>query len=45
MSYVPEREVASLLDGSGARLLDVETHTASGLLNAGVRSSTYWATR
>jgi ubiquinone/menaquinone biosynthesis C-methylase UbiE len=45
MSSVPESEITSLLDRSGARLLDVDTHAATGLLNAGVRSCTYWATR
>ena len=46
MSYVPEGEIKQLLQsGAAARLLDVETHSASGLLNAGLRSSTYYVTR
>jgi ubiquinone/menaquinone biosynthesis C-methylase UbiE len=46
MSYIPEREIKELLQsGAVARLLDVDTHGASGLMNAGVRSSTYYVTR
>ena len=45
MNYMPEQEVTKLLEEAGARLLQVETEGASGLLNAGVRSSTYWVTR
>jgi hypothetical protein len=45
MSYVPEREIKQVLQLAGARVLDVETHAASGLMNAGLRSSTYYITR
>ncbi len=46
MSYIPEGEIKELLQsGAAARLLDVETRGASGLMNAGVRSSTYYVTR
>ena len=46
MSYAPEGEIRQLLKSrTAARLLDVETHTASGLMNAGLRSNTYYVTR
>ena len=45
MSYVPEDEIKQLLHSGVGHLLNVETSGASGLLNAGVRSSTYYVTR
>jgi ubiquinone/menaquinone biosynthesis C-methylase UbiE len=45
MSYIPEPAIGRLIDSLGARLLDTETLSASGLLNTGVRSSTYFVTR
>ena len=40
MSHVPEHEIKQLLQSEAARLLDVETHDASGSL-----SNTYYVTR
>jgi ubiquinone/menaquinone biosynthesis C-methylase UbiE len=45
MSFVPERDVAAVVASAGARVLDVRTHGASGLLNSGLKSSTYAVTR
>jgi ubiquinone/menaquinone biosynthesis C-methylase UbiE len=45
MSSLPERDVVALTTSRGARVLEVETVAASGLLNAGVKNSTYYITR
>jgi SAM-dependent methyltransferase len=45
MSFVPERDVFGLVESAGGRALDVERYGAAGLLNAGVRSGTYYVTR
>ena len=45
MSHVPEGDIVRLVESAGARMLDVKTHGASGLLNSGLRSSTYYVTR
>ena len=45
MSYVPERDIVRLVDSNNARMVAVETQRASGLMNAGLRSSTYYVTR
>jgi hypothetical protein len=45
MSYVPEGEIKQLLQSAAARLLDVERHKGTGLMDAGLRSSTYYVTR
>ena len=45
MSYIPESAIMRLFESMGVRVLHVETLSASGLLNAGVKSSTYYATR
>jgi ubiquinone/menaquinone biosynthesis C-methylase UbiE len=45
MSFIPEDDVIRLLESRGARVLDVKTHGASGVLNSGLRSSTYHMTR
>ena len=45
MSYIPESAIVRLVDSAGGRVLDVETLSASGLMNAGVKSTTYYATR
>ena len=45
MSYIPESAIMRLVESTGMRVLHVETLSASGLLNAGVKSTTYYATR
>jgi ubiquinone/menaquinone biosynthesis C-methylase UbiE len=45
MSSLPERDVVALATSRGARVLEVETVAASGLLNAGLKNSTYYITR
>jgi len=45
MSYVPEGDIIRLVDSNKARMVAVETQRASGLMNAGLRSSTYYVTR
>ena len=45
MSYIPESAIVRLVESTGARVLHVETWSASGVMNAGVRSATYYATR
>jgi hypothetical protein len=46
MSSVPEGEIRQLIQSrTSARLLDIETQTASGFMNAGLRSNTYYVTR
>jgi ubiquinone/menaquinone biosynthesis C-methylase UbiE len=45
MSYVPEEDVEQVLRSGPGRLLDVDTVSATGLLNAGLRSCTYYVTR
>jgi ubiquinone/menaquinone biosynthesis C-methylase UbiE len=45
MSYIPEPAIVRLVESAGARVLHVETQSASGLMNAGVKSTTYYATR
>jgi ubiquinone/menaquinone biosynthesis C-methylase UbiE len=45
MSYVPEPEMTSLVDSSGGRILTIDTQGAAGVLNAGLRNSTYFVTR
>ena len=45
MSYIPESAIMRLVESTGVRVLHVETLSASGLLNAGVKSTTYYATR
>jgi ubiquinone/menaquinone biosynthesis C-methylase UbiE len=45
MSYAPESEITQLLHSGPGRLLKVDTTSASGLLNAGLRSCTYYVTR
>jgi ubiquinone/menaquinone biosynthesis C-methylase UbiE len=45
MSSVPEGEIRQLIQSrTSARLLDIETQTASGFMNAGLRSNTYYVT-
>lgn len=41
MSYIPEPEIVRLIESVGARVLEVDTVAAE----AGIRSSTYYATR
>jgi ubiquinone/menaquinone biosynthesis C-methylase UbiE len=45
MSYVHEDEIKQLLHAGPGRLLEVDTISASGLLNAGLKSCTYYVTR
>jgi SAM-dependent methyltransferase len=45
MSSMSERDVVALVEGHGAQVLEVQTVAASGLLNAGLRNSTYYVTR
>jgi ubiquinone/menaquinone biosynthesis C-methylase UbiE len=45
MSSIPEAGIVALVTSNGARVLEVETSGATGLLNAGLRSSTYYVTR
>lgn len=45
MSYVPERDMTSLVESAGGRMVTVDTQGAEGLLNAGLRNSTYFVTR
>jgi ubiquinone/menaquinone biosynthesis C-methylase UbiE len=45
MSSMPEGDIVALTTAHGARVLEVETVRASGLLNAGLRNSTYYVTR
>jgi ubiquinone/menaquinone biosynthesis C-methylase UbiE len=45
MSSIPEDDLVALVTSGGARVLDVETSGASGLLNAGLKNTTYYITR
>jgi ubiquinone/menaquinone biosynthesis C-methylase UbiE len=45
MSSIPESDLVALVTSCGARVLEVETAAASGLLNAGLKNSTYYVTR
>ena len=45
MSSISEREIVALVTAYGARVLAVETVAASGLLNAGLKNTTYYVTR
>jgi ubiquinone/menaquinone biosynthesis C-methylase UbiE len=45
MNYIPEPSIIRLVESVGARMVAVETQSASGLLNTGLRNSTYYVTR
>jgi ubiquinone/menaquinone biosynthesis C-methylase UbiE len=45
MSFIPEADVVRLVESRGARVLDLDTESATGRLAAGLRSSTYYVTR
>ncbi len=45
MSSIPEADIVALVTSRGARVLEVETSGATGVLNAGLKSSTYYVTR
>jgi ubiquinone/menaquinone biosynthesis C-methylase UbiE len=45
MSSIPEPEMQQVVESQNARMVEVETHKASGLMNAGVANSTYYVTR
>jgi ubiquinone/menaquinone biosynthesis C-methylase UbiE len=45
MSSIAETDVVALVAARGARVLEVETVAASGLLNRGLKNSTYYITR
>ena len=45
MSYVPEGDMSGIVVASGARMVTIDTQGAQGVLNAGLKNSTYWVTR
>jgi ubiquinone/menaquinone biosynthesis C-methylase UbiE len=45
MSYIPEESITGLVEPRDARMVAVETQRASGLMNTGLRNSTYLVTR
>jgi ubiquinone/menaquinone biosynthesis C-methylase UbiE len=45
MSYIPEADMTRLVEAGGGRMVRVETQGAEGLLNTGLKNSTYWVTR
>jgi hypothetical protein len=45
MSYVPEADIKRVVESAGGRMVEVDTQRASGLLNTGLRASTYYVTR
>jgi ubiquinone/menaquinone biosynthesis C-methylase UbiE len=45
MSSIPEREVTRVVESRNARMVAVDTQGAAGLMNAGLRDSTYFVTR
>jgi ubiquinone/menaquinone biosynthesis C-methylase UbiE len=45
MSAIPEEDIVALVESRGARVLAVDTESASGRLTSGVKSSTYYVTR
>lgn len=45
MSYVPEADMTRLVESKGARMVSIETQDAAGLMNAGLKNSTYYVTR
>jgi ubiquinone/menaquinone biosynthesis C-methylase UbiE len=45
MSYIAEDDITRLVESRGARTVAVDTQSASGLLNTGLRNSTYYVTR
>jgi hypothetical protein len=45
MSYIPEPEMVRLVESQNARMVTVDRQRAVGLMNTGLRSSTYYVTR
>jgi ubiquinone/menaquinone biosynthesis C-methylase UbiE len=45
MSAISEADIVARVTSSGGRVLDVETSGAAGVLNAGLKSTTYYVTR
>ena len=45
MSSIPEQDMTRLVESQGARMVTVETQGAEGVMNAGLRNSTYYVTR
>jgi SAM-dependent methyltransferase len=45
MSSMPERDMVRLVESGGAQMVSVDTQRARGLLNTGLRNSTYFVTR
>jgi ubiquinone/menaquinone biosynthesis C-methylase UbiE len=45
MSAIAEADIVALVTSRGARVLEVQTSGAAGVLNAGLKSSTYYVTR
>ena len=45
MSSIPERDMRRLVESRNARLVAVEAHGTAGLMNTGLKNSTYFVTR
>jgi ubiquinone/menaquinone biosynthesis C-methylase UbiE len=45
MSYVPEGDMSGVVTSAGGRMVTIDTQGAEGVLNAGLRNSTYFVTR
>jgi ubiquinone/menaquinone biosynthesis C-methylase UbiE len=45
MSYIPEADMVRVVESQGARMVTVDRQRAVGLMNTGLRSSTYYVTR
>lgn len=45
MSYIPERDIARLVESQRAQIVAVDTQGAEGLMNAGLKNSSYYVTR
>jgi ubiquinone/menaquinone biosynthesis C-methylase UbiE len=45
MSWISEADMTRLVESQGARMVTVETQGAEGVMNAGLKNSTYYVTR
>ena len=45
MSYMSEEHMARVAESHGGRLVKIDTESAAGLMNRGLKNSTYWVTR
>jgi ubiquinone/menaquinone biosynthesis C-methylase UbiE len=45
MSYIPEADMSGVVTASGGRTVTIDTEGATGVMNTGLRNSTYWVTR